>query len=170
MNPNSASAVDDALRERCLLYVLGELNSQEATAFESRLSDSPELAEVLLEISDSVCLAGSLDLSYVEPHASAKRWWKVVGAVAALAACIVIAWVVSVDQTNPIAASPETTEDLLIARAWVGDWFGDEDDIAPDMVDIFESSIEVEVDEEVDDDASLSWMVAAVSAGDPTDG
>ncbi len=164
-----------------MLYLLGELASNQTAALEQQLESSPELGEEFLRQADLIAnLSQTLfDASEASPLPSTSRWplvGPVMASLVALAACIALLViniqpnsvsehsVAVLSETSPIVAS--SSEDLLIAQAWVDNQF---DSVATDIG-------LVEVDAEVDDlvdatleepsdiDATLSWMFIAVSA------
>ena len=167
-----------------MLYLLGELATNQTAAFEQRLESSPELGEELLRQAD---LIANLSLTpYEAPQATALPSTSrsplvgpVMVSLVAIAACIALLVinikpnsvfensVAGLSETGPIVAG--SSEDLLIAQAWVDNQF---DSVTTDfgLVDPEFDDLEVDdlvdatVEEPSDIDATLSWMFIAVSA------
>ena len=116
MKPESDHTIDEGAGSRCLAYLLGELPDQEAATFEQQLADSPELCDELANQSNILCHLS--DISVAPPVTATKPSTPWLEAIAALAACLLIALVgwKMLGKTNSTNA---LEEDLLIAEAWV---------------------------------------------------
>ena len=171
----NSGAVDEAIRERCLLYLLEELSREQEVAFESELRNSVDLQAEL--DSQSAVLAG---LSTIQPPAvvtpmAASSWsMRMAMSVAAIAATVMIAilcW--PGKQVQRSAAVDATPESLLIAHAWA-------EAVAADMSasDLAGDSEMYEESEKLDafagngqnEASSLDWILTAVQAGAISDG
>jgi len=162
-----------------MLYLLGELATHQATAFELRLASSPELGRELLRQADLIAnlSATTCDTLTVTPlpFASRSRFaGPFVASLLAIAACIAL-FVINIQphavsensvavlaETSPIVAT--ASEDLLIAQAWVDNQF---DSVTTEFgwVDPEVDDLVAAAEEPSDIDATLSWMFIAVSAG-----
>ena len=164
-----------------MLYVLGELATDRAAALEQQLESSPELGEELLRQADlianlSLTLCDAAEATALPSTSRSPLVGPAMASLVALAACIALLVIniqptsVSQDsvavlsETSPIVAS--SSEDLLIARAWVDNQF---DSVATDigLVDVdaeVDDLVDAMAEEPSDIDATLSWMFIAVSA------
>lgn len=175
------------VRDRCLLYLLGEMNLQQAAAFEAELSESTELQTELASQSDMiVSLASIQNLPSVEAPVSVESASSSYGSkrmamtLVAIATCVMIAFLAwpseqADDQAVIVNSTPES---LLIAHAWAeGSLTGTS---ISDLAGNSEAFIDSDVDtsfagnrqklKELDDESSLSWIVTAVEAGAISDG
>ncbi len=62
--------VEEAWRQQCMLYLLGELNDVEATAFEQQLHSSPQLGEALLGQANVIASLSTSTLPCTVPAAT----------------------------------------------------------------------------------------------------
>ena len=163
-NPAPSEPVDEIDRQRCMMYLLGELDSQDADGFENDLSQSAALQSELLKQSDILCSLSEVSATPIVAHSTQTLWRSI--AIAALAACLMIAFVnwPTQDDTESSVANAQP-EGLLIAQAWADVSVG----TAP-LTTIVEPEDFLENEPETDDDSSLSWMVAAMEAGAALDG
>lgn len=161
--------VGEHTKNDCLAYLLGEMDASQRSIFETQLSD-PAVADELLRQSDNLFAVANVDhfnkpSPQVEPSVVSR--WPLVATVAVLAASLLLAVIFPLRDPDNTSDASESSEELLIAKAWVqqpalgletsNDWSENEfDDLAP----LEESS-----------DEATSWMVAAVAAsGENNDG
>lgn len=153
----------DKSGDRCLQYLMGELSPSDADAFEAELAQSPELMDELERQSEMICyLSEAKPVSApVTSVAEPVGGYIVIKVVTAIAACLMLAFLIRGRDVE--TETPQAEQDLMIAQAWV------------DASESFESSdLEIENDMEwqdsVVDDASLSWVMAAFEAEESVDG
>lgn len=167
-NPNRDHAINDDADERCLLYLLGELSADQATAFERELEQDKRLQDELVSQSNLLCTLPNDQPTVVAADSPATHTsWRLAATVAAVAACLMIAffaWPRAIDNEASVAnAAPEG---LLIAQAWA-------DEPLSDLITDWHEP-DNEMDDTFlppeDDDSSLSWIVAAAEAGAVIDG
>ena len=168
-HPNEAGLPVSECSERCLLYLLGELTGEQARAFELELQQSPQLQADLSWQADLLCGIGSTGSSVPAANLTAYPAWRLVATVAAVAACLMIAFLCwpRHDERGKVNIANSTPEAVLIAaglgRSALGDVLGDyNSDQLPDT--------EVALFSPDEDDSSLSWLVVAAEAGVMTDG
>lgn len=159
-------SIDEAERQQCLQYLLGELSDQQTLAFEQRLAESTPLCDELQQQSEMLLLISETSTpqlqtasTYDAENKSGVRW---IEAIVALAACLLIAFVAwnAVKETETVAS---LEEDALIAEAWA-------DTDVPNFAPL---EIEAERDLDLDPqsyDESLSWVVTAIESGVSVDG
>lgn len=156
--------------ERCLLYLLGELSTEDQLRFEIELAKSPELAEMLIDQADGIQMAGSANShsQLADTHRGSSFRW--MAAMLAIAACG-LAIVLTDNQSSQFQQTrDEPTEELLIANAWVDTM---DHDSSPDALlddsdtnDVFASNETVGVNEMSDetDNETLAWMLVAFTS------
>ena len=178
-NANSHPMDDDHVRERCLLYLLGEMNRQQAAAFESELSESDELRAELSLQSELVCRLSNIQSDAVAIEmTSSNRSWRVTTTLVAIAATVLVAiacWPTEQARERRLAVEV-TPEASLIAHAWaeVALHAGQASDPAANNSEVDEES---EVlgslagkDQEWGEVSSFDWISSAVEAGAISDG
>ena len=167
-----SQSITDADRDQCLRYLLGELNSSQTAAFESRLAESPELTTALIEHSEAICQVAQADIPQTTSNADSRSQpW--IEALVAIAACLAVGFFAwnsnSVQSTivQPIgtiaAVDQAPSEQSLIAQAWASTSQQAADSVTLDIENEWESIEEV-------DGSSLSWVMAAVESGVSIDG
>ncbi|MCO8124239.1 hypothetical protein NHH03_21025 [Stieleria sp. TO1_6] len=180
-NPSEPADNRDALRQRCLDYLLGDMTAGEIQTFESHLGDpavSDALqreSQLLLELSTSAPTPrapSALPCPADEPHRSHRHSRSAALWAAALAATVLVAigygWSISrpagmmaqSDDAQPVTPAFE----LQLARTWVHpaiDWDATQNDSIETLVD---SDDHVVLPDENESDGSLDWMVVAVEA------
>ncbi len=200
MPPRASSPSDDeALREQCVAYLLGELDTQQAAAFEQRLAD-PQTAEWLVAESRLIselasdgpwsrpntartapahpalpCPAPAHPATVhtapahtATPDTAAGRFRSIATLMAAIAAVVLIASLLSRRQANSntaMRASPSQLIDALVEPAIA--WTDPAESLPPQGFDEFDPWEEDAVSingEDTATDESLSWMVVAVKA------
>ena len=168
-HPNEAGLPTGESSERCLLYLLGELTGEQARAFECELQQSPQLQANLLWQADLLCGLASTGSSVRVANPTTYPAWRLVATVAAIAACVMIAFLgwPRQNERGKVNIANSTPEAVLIAQAWaegaLGDVLGDDNsEQLPDA--------EVALLSPDEDDSSLSWLVVAAEAGVITDG
>ena len=169
-------------RERCMAYLLGEMNDHQTAAFEAELVD-PALSEALLRESnllvrvatdESFAVGDKLELArpLSSPSPSARPTTRsIVILISSLAATILIVsfysfshQVKTTSQTVQAGNAPSPASfELALAMTWVDpaiDWISDdqEDFVAPDNDNGYRSL------DDTDTEETLEWMVAAVQA------
>ena len=159
--------------EQCMLYLFGELDADQAAAFEQQLRSSPQLADELMRQSEVI--AGlSQSVSTTPVVASAPSPVPVLASVLAIATCIVLIVLgvrPSLQERDGMASLPNSaqqpsvpSEDLLIARAWAASHF---DLFAEDAgtIDLeFDDPLALASEDTADVDTTLSWMFIGISA------
>lgn len=182
---NNDPMLDNPSRERCLRYLLGELETAELVAFEKELSHSSDVSDELLRQADLLChVSASRSGQAVEPvlvsHGTPHV--RLLMAIAALAACLVIMVgsfralnrdqsVARVDPGASISSGPEArvpadasvSEASLIAQAWATSRTDAvvEDDLATHE---YEYEWVIKTEDVVSEDSAFSWMVHAIAA------
>ena len=165
-------SIDEAERQQCLQYLLGELPDQQNAAFEQRLAESTPLCDELQQQSEMLLLLSETSTPQLQAvsqlpavstsgteNQSGNHW---IEAIVALAACLLIAFVAwNASKETKTTASLE--EDALIAEAWADT---DVPNFAP---------LEIEAERDLDlepqsYDESLSWVVTAIESGVLVDG
>ncbi len=176
-NPGKANstAMEEAVRQRCLLYLLGELSHEQEAAFEAELQKSVDLQAEL--ISQSEVIAG---LSTIQPPAvvapmAASNWsMRVPMSVAAIAATVMIAILCwpskQVQRSLVVDATPES---LLIAHAWAEEVAAglSASNLVGDS-EIYEESerLDAFAGNGQNEGSSLDWILTAIEAGAISDG
>jgi hypothetical protein len=182
---DSANPIIDNDSDRCLLYLLGELDKDAAKRFELDLAHSDDLHHKLLVQSELILALGQLDLSTGLPAKRVPglatpsslqlvRSWVI--AIAAVAACMLIAIpsvrllvqqqkIAFLSETSPQKSSNNHDESWQIAKAWAAgqldseigedEVFGPASDAVVDFTD---------EDSPIDLDLTLSWMTAAIAS------
>ena len=84
------ATIDEALRDRCVQYLLGELSTDQCRSFEQNLAELPELGEELARQSEIICKIadGEIQVASMTPLQST-RW---MGILVTLAACLLVAY------------------------------------------------------------------------------
>lgn len=201
MKSNSpTSAQDEPLRDRCVAYLLGELDAKETVAFEQRLDD-PAVAQLLVQESQLLRNLASPPLwsattalpppcpgPTVKPAPSLRA----VGVlISAIAATLLIAWMIGRDgrdESSIVAIHPMATRTALqpigfrweLTRALVEpaiEWSG-----PPELTEspAWQSDIAFTVvegpanedpaNEDSATEENVDWMVAAVKVSGLTEG
>lgn len=156
-----------------MLYLLGELDAEQAQGFEKQLQSSPQLADELLRQAEVI--AGLSQLPATSTHVLTTRSpLRLVASVLAIAACIALI-ALGVRTSSPDSghiASLSTSssqpsipsEELLIARAWADSRLDQitTDDVLADLGS--DDVLAFTADDAIDMDATLSWMFIGVSA------
>jgi hypothetical protein len=155
--------------DRCLLYLLGELTSEQAAAFEHELQRSPQLQADLIWQADMLCGIGSSRSSVRVATETPYPAWRLVATIAAIAACLMIAFLCwpHDDERGDVNIANSTPEAVLIAQAWAE---GTLSDVRGDFSSEQLPEAETALFSSDDDDSSLSWLVVAAEAGVITDG
>jgi len=164
MNETESQSPDDA--ELCTLYLLGELEGQSLARFEQRLAELPELADCLEARAELIDDLSRVRMDVAAVPAAHRTPWTTIAATLALAACL--AWALlslrsDLTDSSGVALDASAMEELLIAKTWADDP-GTSLDESEALSDAGDEGF-FELDDEVDLDSSLSWMVVAMSAG-----
>ncbi len=160
--------------DRCLLYLLGEMNEEQTAAFEAELGRSAALQTELIPQAECLVRLSNVQPSVVvTPTTASFAAMRLVMTVAATAACLLFAflsWPSGQARQNrgTVDSDPEF---LLIAKAWA-----EESLAGTSITDLAANAAFESIDPgesfvgDVDEDASLSWLVPAVEAGAISDG
>ena len=81
---------DNSTSEQCMLYLLGELNDEQANGFENQLANSSQLRDELLSQSSILCALSENES--VAPTTLDRSLLRIASVLAALAACLMIAF------------------------------------------------------------------------------
>ena len=171
--PNPSSPISEKQRQQCMLYLLGELDTEPSATFQQELESSPELGDELLRQADLITALSQTSQRTVAPAVSTTMRWQIAASIFAVIAASFAFIVLGPQPNSPqrdgitsvAVANASVSEDLLIARAWAdshpiidasedlgfGDSLGDD-------------SIAMAADDATDIDSTLSWMFIAVSA------
>ena len=187
-DPNHETLISDDLKDECLRYLFGECDAIESDAFEQKLASSSSLGDELLRQADTITLlslrnpTGSDKVTPSRPSQLQASWYR---EAVIVATCVCLSWFIFVLQTKSTkdrassyskanAVSAQTTEAknsseaLLIAKAWANDRSQSYDDSAFDdgilVSDDFDLALPSPEAMEEEIDATLSWMFIAVSA------
>lgn len=156
--------------DQCLLYLLGELDPQQTELFELRLESSPALCDELLSQASVISAWSAANgrntrTAVVQSRLGHPLRWSIVATLVAVAACIALLLNGIRDVDSPTLTS--TSEELLIAKAWV--------DNQHSGLTLLDGDLDLSLDRELDEsdtvadevsdvDATLAWLVPAVSA------
>ena len=161
-------------RELCWRYLLGEMNAQQASGFEIQLAESAPLRDELTDQSSMLVGLSKTQLSTVVASSPeyASLPVRVLMTIAAIAACLLATFLFwPADQAPHQALAERDTESSLIAQAWADESLSIALTEIADLLGESESAESISgSDQNLTDDSSLSWMVAAVEAGALSDG
>ena len=148
---------------------MGELTGEQARAFELELQQSPQLQADLTWQADLLCGIGSTGSSVCAANPTAYPAWRLVATIAAIAACVMIAFLgwPRQNERGKVNIANSTPEAVLIAQAWAEGALGD---VLSDYNSDQLPEAEVVLLSPDEDDSSLSWLVVAAEAGVITDG
>lgn len=184
------AAADSDIESRCLLYLLGEMDSEAARRFEERLAADGRLCETLMQQADLILAASSVPAATVvvpeqpvvpgrfESGTSESRHWRWIAALASIAACIGMLFHIArpASEHGKLASTrggglsesliPDD-ETSLIAKAWAISQreatSRRDDDVDP----VSDDAVDFEFDYQPSDfDTTLSWMFVAVASSD----
>ncbi|GAA4449839.1 hypothetical protein [Novipirellula rosea] len=187
---------NEAWREQCLLYLLGELPTERLAEFEARLGEADWFGDELAKMAETIQLVAEAPTpcqaspplcvhdADVDSHAcldSHSGSSRLVLLAITLAASVMIAFVVGKQTRDPaentVPNAATFTEATLVARAWaqsVSVLQLDEESLSEfamnDLVlDGPEEFFTRETESDADDSA-FAWIVAAIDDGDQIDG
>lgn len=173
-NRSDSARHDAETTERCLLYLLGEMNAEQSASFEAQLAASGELRTELIAQSETLVGLSTIESPVTVACDSPANSWRLLMTIASIAACLMVAflsWPKKQDRSfvSPADTSPES---LLIAKAWA------EGSLASTPISevAMSSSGDVVLSTPdglptvVDEDTELSWLVSAMEAGAISDG
>jgi hypothetical protein len=163
----SHSVLSEVHQEKCMRYLLGELDAAESASFETELQSSPELGDELLRQADVIAGLGCEVSQFGTPaefsvpvEMASASYTKLLAPLIAIAASVLLIVVFSKPNNTP-SPSKTVSEDLLIAKAWVAQRYEDTTDEL--SVDLDELSF-AESTSASDNEDTLSWMFAAVAS------
>lgn len=149
------------------LYMSGDLDADEASAFEARLADDPTAREALV---DAVDLAEALAVVGPEFRARRRPIVRLVVAASVFAAAACVALSIGLRHGSTPSDRPDASD---VALAWSSLRAGDDADgsavlVGSPMAEVVQSvDLDAETDAEVDasaDRALPSWLLSATSA------
>lgn len=170
--PTAGKPAMQSSSQRCLLYLLGELDREDAVAFENQLEFSSELGDELLRNADLIATLSSIEYStnIIYPTTDTppslpvaverSSWWLAASILAVAASLAILLSAVAFYRSEKAADS----EDMLIARAWADSRNDDSFiDLEVSESENDEALTTLFFDDASDVDSALSWMVFAVS-------
>ena len=179
-SPDRKMAPEDWSR-LSMLYLLGELDAEQNRRVQQQLEAFPQLGEELLRQADVIAALAGAACKPTRPRDAQSnprvKRWPLVAATVAVAASLAIA-VFGVkpgasdrDEVAGQAGSSanvsefDSSEDLLIARAWASHQHSVTDDLGLVEADSDEAITIAPEEDSLAEESTLSWMFIAVSAG-----
>ena len=128
----SDNGIDEASRELCMRYLLGDVSAEETSTILHRLRSEPTFADEMAAQSDLICHLATPQAVSID-HAEVSRTWlapvesrlMIIVSIAASLLLTAVLWSLGRKDSHPVARqvhdateSPETDEELLVALEW----------------------------------------------------